>query len=41
MRMFLLATFVCALGLRAQEKQIEVVPLERTAITAGQAMLKA
>ena len=39
MRMVLLATLVCALGLRAQEKQIKVVPLEGTAITSGQAML--
>jgi len=41
MRVLLLATLVCVLGMRAQEKQIKKVPLEPTAMNSGQAMYKA
>jgi hypothetical protein len=39
-RVYLLATFLCALGLQAQEKQVKKGPVARTSVN-GEEMFKA
>ena len=41
MRALVLATLICGLGLRAQDKQIKKVPVEPIPMNSGQTMFKA